>query len=49
MWHFHFTATVVCPYDPATIAGTYKVVRDDWQDWVAGDLVEVAAGAGLIR
>ncbi|MGZ8553592.1 MAG: hypothetical protein ACXWV8_09315 [Chitinophagaceae bacterium] len=43
---FHFTATVVCPYDPSTIAGTYKVVKDDWQDWTAGDLVEVKAGAG---
>ena len=43
---FHFTATVVCPYDPATVAGTYKVVRDDWQDWTAGDLVQVTAGAG---
>jgi hypothetical protein len=43
---FHFTATVVCPYNPATIAGTYTVVKDDWQDWGVGDLVEVTAGAG---
>ena len=43
---FHWTATVVCPYDPATIAGTYEVIQDDWADWVAGDLVEVRAGAG---
>jgi hypothetical protein len=43
---FHFTATVVCPYNPATIAGTYAVVKDDWQDWIVGDLVEVKAGAG---
>ena len=43
---FHFTATVVCPYNPATIAGTYTVVKDDWQDWNVNDLVEVKAGAG---
>ncbi|HLG40245.1 MAG TPA: hypothetical protein VI461_11275 [Chitinophagaceae bacterium] len=43
---FHFTATVVCPYDPATIAGTYTVVRDDWADWGVGDMVDVVAGAG---
>ena len=43
---FHFTATVVCPYNASTIAGTYTVVRDDWQDWTPGDLVQVTAGAG---
>jgi hypothetical protein len=43
---FHFTATVVCPYDPATIAGTYRVVKDDWQDWAVDDEVEVLEGAG---
>lgn len=43
---FHWTATVVCPYNPATIAGTYRVVKDDWQDWNVGDFVEVTAGAG---
>lgn len=43
---FHFTATVVCPYDPSTIAGTYTVVRDDWADWTPGETVEVAAGSG---
>lgn len=42
---FHFTATVVCPYNSATVAGTYEVVRDDWQDWGVGDHVEVALGA----
>lgn len=44
---FHFTATVVCPFNASTIAGTYTVVKDDWQDWLVGDLVEVKAGAGL--
>ena len=43
---FHWTATVVCPYNASTIAGTYTVVKDDWQDWGVGDLVEVTAGAG---
>jgi hypothetical protein len=43
---FHFTATVVCPYDASTVAGTYTVVRDDWQDWTPGEQVEVAAGPG---
>ncbi|MGK2861284.1 MAG: hypothetical protein ACSLE0_05085 [Chitinophagaceae bacterium] len=42
---FHWTATVVCPYNPATIAGTYEVIKDDWQDWGPGDLVEVVVGA----
>jgi hypothetical protein len=41
-----WTGTVVCPYNPATIAGTYTVVRDDWADWQPGDLVEVTAGPG---
>ena len=43
---FHWTATVVCPYNPATIAGTYTVVKDDWQDWTPGDMVDVTAGPG---
>ncbi len=41
-----WTGTVVCPYNPATIAGTYTVVRDDWADWQPGELVEVTAGPG---
>jgi len=41
-----WTGTVVCPYNAASIAGTYTVIRDDWQDWVPGDLVQVTAGAG---
>jgi hypothetical protein len=43
---FHFTATVVCPYDPSTIAGTYTVVQDDWADWTPGDQVQVTEGTG---
>ena len=41
-----WAATVVCPYNPATIAGTYTVVKDDWTDWGVGDQVVVTAGAG---
>ena len=33
-------AVVVCPYVPP-MAGTYKVIQDDWADWGAGDLVTV--------
>jgi hypothetical protein len=43
---FHWTATVVCPFNTATIAGTYTVVKDDWADWGVGDQVEVTAGPG---
>ena|SRR5450432_380109 len=39
-----WTATVVCPYDASTIAGTYAVVEDDWADWQPGDSVVVIAG-----
>jgi len=42
----HWAATVVCPYDASTIAGTYEVRRDDWQDWGVGEQVQVSAGAG---
>ena len=38
---FFFVATVTCPYDPTIVAGTYKVIKDTWQDNVPGDLVQV--------
>lgn len=38
-------AVVVCPY-VAPMAGTYKVIQDDWADWAAGDLVTVSDVAG---
>jgi hypothetical protein len=41
-------ATVVCPYNPATIAGTYTVVQDDWADWGAGDQVTVTANGNTV-
>jgi hypothetical protein len=42
---FSFSAYVVCPF-VAPIAGTYKVLRDDWADWNPGDLVQVTDGPG---
>ncbi len=41
-----WTGTVVCPYNEATLAGTYTVVRDDWADWQPGEQVEVTTGPG---
>ncbi len=40
-----FTAYVVCPFTGG-MTGTYKVIRDDWADWNAGDLVQVTDGPG---
>jgi len=42
---FSFTAYIVCPFT-GSMAGTYKVIRDDWQDWVPDDLVQVTDGPG---
>jgi hypothetical protein len=42
---FSFTAYIVCPFS-APIAGTYRVIRDDWADWNPGDLVQVTDGPG---
>jgi hypothetical protein len=39
---FTFGAFIVCGY--TNMAGTYKVVTDDWADWSPGDLVTVTAG-----
>lgn len=36
---------VVCPF-VAPVAGNYKVVQDDWQDWNPGDIVQVTDGPG---
>lgn len=40
---FRCQAFVVCPFTGG-MAGTYKVIRDDWADWSAGDLVQVTDG-----
>lgn len=45
---FRWQAFVVCPF-VAPVGGNYKVVRDDWADWNAGDIVVVKdAGANQI-
>lgn len=41
-----WTATTVCAFDATLVAGSYKVVKDDWQDWNPGDVVTVTAGPG---
>lgn len=42
---FSFTAYIVCPFT-GNMAGTYKVIRDDWEDWEPGDLVPITDGPG---
>ncbi len=42
---FTFTAYIVCPF-VGPVAGSYKVVRDDWNDWSVGDIVQVTDGPG---
>ena len=42
---FQWEAYVTCPFI-APIAGNYKVIRDDWADWAAGDIVSVTDGPG---
>lgn len=42
---FAFTAYIVCPFT-GSMTGTYEVVRDDWEDWSPGDLVQVTDGPG---
>ena len=39
---FTFGAFIVCGY--TNMAGTYKVITDDWADWNPGDLVTITAG-----
>ena len=38
-------AVVVCPFT-GNMAGTYKVIKDDWVDWSPGALVQVTDGPG---
>ncbi|MBS1575992.1 MAG: hypothetical protein JST09_11875 [Bacteroidetes bacterium] len=42
---FSFTAYIVCPFN-GPVGGTYQVIRDDWEDWHSGDLVQVTDGPG---
>lgn len=41
---FVFSGTVFCSFDRAVFTGTFKVVRDDWQDFGIGDPVTVNPG-----
>ena len=42
---FRWTAYITCPFF-APVAGSYKVLRDDWNDWSPGDIVQVLDGPG---
>lgn len=42
---FSFTVYVVCPFTGG-MTGDYEVIRDDWQDWFPGDIVQVTDGPG---
>lgn len=37
-------AVIVCPF--TGISGNFRVIRDDWQDWSPGDIVQVTNGPG---
>jgi hypothetical protein len=43
---FSFTVFVVCPYTGG-MTGDYTVLRDDWVDWHAGDIVHITDGPGV--
>ena len=40
---FVFNGLIICPYT-SSMAGTYKVITDDWQDNVPGDMVTITDG-----
>lgn len=42
---FQWQAYVTCPF-VGPVAGNYRVLQDDWQDWVPGDVVQVLDGPG---
>jgi hypothetical protein len=42
---YFFTAYITCPFS-GPVAGTYKVIADDWVDWQPDDLVQVTDGPG---
>ena len=41
----NWSASVVCPFT-GNMAGSYRVIQDDWQDWAPGDVVQVTDGPG---
>ena len=42
---FRLTVYIGCPFNPP-MAGSYKVIQDDWADWSPGDIVQVEDGPG---
>lgn len=42
---FRWQAYVTCPF-MGPVGGSYKVIQDDWEDWVPGDVVQVVDGPG---
>lgn len=36
---FSFRASVVCPFTPSQANGNYRVVRDTWEDYAAGNII----------
>ncbi|MBN9382902.1 MAG: hypothetical protein J0H74_19200 [Chitinophagaceae bacterium] len=42
---YFFTTYITSPF-VGPIAGSYKVIADDWQDWHPGDVVQVTDGPG---
>jgi hypothetical protein len=42
---FRWQAFITCPF-VGPVGGTYRVVQDDWQDWLPGNTVIVADGPG---
>lgn len=40
---FRWQAFITCPFT-SPVAGNYRVVQDDWQDWSPGDIVQVLDG-----
>ena len=43
---FSFTVYVVCPFT-GHMAGSYRVKKDGWEDWVKDDIVQVTDGPGI--
>ena len=42
---FRWQAYITCPF-VGPVAGKYKVIQDDWADWLPGDVVDVLDGPG---
>ena len=41
---FRWTAYITCPF-VGPVGGNYRVIQDDWEDWVPGNIVSVLDGA----